>query len=517
MNSSSSQMTSRVGARGQEPAGFSSGRQYVSVLYALVAIVRATATGSLPAEYLSTGFPQVVVVSGSDREMGLQYGEQAAAAIAHNVALFKSRLYDKYGAAVVAKDMQAWNYYLIRYDRAYQDWLEGIRAGCKRKGFSVSYDDLLMLVVYPAELWSRPTGPYPKETGVARLEPALVLPPSRTFHSCNTFAATGTMTSDGKPVHGITSMVATECMDSVILLAFPKRGFSFVSQAYAGKVNSNFAMNNRGLAWTMTAIQSDTPAWGVAPEVLFHYLAQFPGSLAEALDYLKSTPKGGCTGGFILTDGSGSIAVYEGTGSHFDLRKPGDSREPGQFVVQANHLVNPSLASLNAPWLNESRTTNRYETVWQFLKEAPPRGVDFTFAKRLFASDDWNDAAIAIWHRNEPGKLEVSNSHESVGQAIFFPADLTAYLQTGVPSGAGLPAYATGEYVKIKLAPRDLLALTTRSVTCDFNATGFGIPAASPRWAIPVMILDREVHLLLWTKSHASWTMLTRRRRVPMR
>jgi hypothetical protein len=39
-----------------------------------------------------------------------------------------------------------------------------------------------------------------------------------------------------------------------------------------------------------------------------------------------------------------------------------------------------------------------------------------------------------------------------VNQSIYFPADLVAYLQTGTPSGNGLPAYATGEYVKIKLA-----------------------------------------------------------------
>ena len=34
----------------------------------------------------------------------------------------------------------------------------------------------------------------------------------------------------------------------------------------------------------------------------------------------------------------------------------------------------------------------------------------------------------------------------------FFPADLIAYLQTGTTGGRGLPAFATGEYVKIKLA-----------------------------------------------------------------
>ena len=47
-----------------------------------------------------------------------------------------------------------------------------------------------------------------------------------------------------------------------------------------------------------------------------------------------------------------------------------------------------------------------------------------------------------------------------MSQSIFFPADLVAYLQTGTPSGIGLPAYATGEYVKIKLAedPRKVSA-----------------------------------------------------------
>ena len=50
----------------------------------------AAAASSTPQPYLSTGFPQVVVVSGTNYEMGVQYGEQTGAAIAHNVALFKS-------------------------------------------------------------------------------------------------------------------------------------------------------------------------------------------------------------------------------------------------------------------------------------------------------------------------------------------------------------------------------------------------------------------------------------------
>jgi hypothetical protein len=56
------------------------------------------------------------------------------------------------------------------------------------------------------------------------------------------------MTPDGKPIHGITSMAATEAMDNIILLAFPEHGAGFVSQTYAGRVSSNFGMNSNGFA-----------------------------------------------------------------------------------------------------------------------------------------------------------------------------------------------------------------------------------------------------------------------------
>jgi hypothetical protein len=247
-------------------------------------------------------------------------------------------------------------------------------------------------------------------------------------------------------------MAATEAMDNIILLAFPERGASFVAQTYAGRVSSNYGMNSKGLAWTMTAIMSDTPVWGVAPEVYFHYLSQLAASPSEALEYLNSTPKAGVTGGFILTDASGSISVFEGNADHFHLSRPGERGETGPFVVQTNHLVDPSLAAFNPKWLATMGTYARYDTVFQFLKDASAGAVDFAFGKSLFASCDWYDSGKAVWNRNKPGSPEISNSHTSVGQGIFFPADLIAYLQPGTPSGRGLPAFATGEYVKIKLA-----------------------------------------------------------------
>jgi len=416
-----------------------------------VARVEEAFAAQLPQPYVNTGFPQVVFVSGTNYEMGVQYGMQAANAIVHNVALFKSRLFSKLGSEIVKKDMMVWDWYLRRYDPGYVDWLRGIIDGCRLKGYTVSYLDLIALMVYPTEFWARPKAPYPAETRVAKNE-IIYSPPSQDYyHACTTFAAAGRKTPDGKPIHAITSMSPIETMDNIILLAFPKEGASFVCQTYAGRVCGNYGMNSKGFSWTMTAIMSDNPVWGMPPEVYFHYLSQMVGSVEEALSYLKATPKGGVTGGFILVDRSGNMVVYEGNADKFELAKPGDRGESDQFIVQTNHLIHPSLKPLNPKWLPVIGTYARYDTIFKLLQDAAPGSVNFEFCKEFFALEDWYDAEKGVWHRNQPGAREVSNSHTSITQGVFLPADLIAYLQTGTPCGIGLPAYATGEYVKIKL------------------------------------------------------------------
>ncbi|MBN2039151.1 MAG: hypothetical protein JW864_03860 [Spirochaetes bacterium] len=403
---------------------------------------------NIPEPYVSTGFPQVVVVSGSNYEMGVQYGEQAAPAIFHNLAIFKSKLYNKVkgGEETVAADMHAWNHYLIQHNPTLKEWLDGIKQGCDNMGYTVSYDELILIMVYPTELWSRPADPYP--SGIANCDTEKTSEPSMlSYHSCNSFAATGKYTSDGKPLHAITQMAGTEMMDNIILIAFPETGYSFVSQTYAGRVNANNAMNSSGLAWTMTAILTDKPAWGLG-EVYFHYLAQLAPSRTEAINYIKNTPRGGVTGGFIFSDAKG-IEAFETNSKTYAKRAPAGK---DGFLVQTNHLIDPGMVSFNPPWLIHIGTFQRYDTVFQYLKKAGPGSVDFEFARKILSSDDWYEKSKNTWHRNNPGVPFLSNDHTSVSESIFFPADLTAYLATGTPSGNGIPAYAAGEYVKIKLA-----------------------------------------------------------------
>jgi hypothetical protein len=243
------------------------------------------------------------------------------------------------------------------------------------------------------------------------------------------------MTTDGNPVHGITQMVAPQAMDTVILLAFPTDGESFVSQPYSGRVNANYAMNSSGFAWTLTAISQWGPDggsfWGLITEVYFHYLAQIAKSPEEAIEYLMSTPRAGVTGGITMTDGSGAISTFECNSTVWTLRTPGFDGETGEFLVMTNHLVDPAHSDYNPPWAGGSMA--RYDTVFQYLSDVANMGeVDFNFAKELFES--------------------AHSLTSSINQAIFLPVDLIAYLQTGTPTGQGLPAYATGEYVKIRLA-----------------------------------------------------------------
>ena len=127
---------------------------FVLVMFSVVVFycpLFAAASGSLDTTPI-----KVVVVSGSNHEMGVQYGEQAAKLIAANRDATWDLLDDQLDRDTVLKDIKVWTYYLEKYDPKLKDWLLGISDGCKNKGFEVSYVDLVALMVLPQELWARP-------------------------------------------------------------------------------------------------------------------------------------------------------------------------------------------------------------------------------------------------------------------------------------------------------------------------------------------------------------------------
>jgi hypothetical protein len=429
---------------------------------------------------------KVVVVSGTNYEMGVQYGEQAAELIAANRdvtnELLSTRVCYDYPVCqmpvppdVVAKDIQVWTYYLEKYDPQLKEWLLGISKGCKNKRFEVSYADLIALMVLPQEIWARPAGSYPAETGVVASLPnkgSNLLAKGRTdirpVASCTSFAATGSATEGHEPMVSLTTGFIPEIKQFVVLFAFPTEGQRFVNLTMAGRVSTNTGMNSK-FAWVMTAAVNApwlpcASSWGVTSEVYFHYLQQYARSPAEAMKYLDETPKGGVTGNFLFADRSG-VFVYEVGPCDSAIRKPGDLGEK-DFVVQTNNYNSPKMSpyNLGAPYFTD--TFVRYDTAFKKLSLAPRGTLGLDFAKALWTANDWYDASTDTWHTvpvpNDPSDFNTCNvpgnqCEGGEGQVIQFPARRTAYLQSGGPHGISIQYYwpddpkPTGEYTKWQL------------------------------------------------------------------
>jgi len=454
------------------------------MFHALVVLVMLSVVifhGPLGAAASGTSAPppiRVVVVSGTNYEMGVQYGEQAAELIAINRdVVWDDILLPKLDREVIEKDIEVWTYYQKKYDPGLTEWFRGISQGCKNKGFEISYADLVALMVYPQEIWARPDMPYPEETGVVAAVPnknstllAVARTDTRPRSSCTAFAATGNATQGREPMVSITGGAMLEVVNYVILIAFPKDGERFIALTDAGRIANNVGMNSK-FGWVMpAAVNAPWPpcasSWGVTSEVYFHYLMQYPKSAKEAIEYLDKTPKGGVTGLFLFADHSGEAFIYEGGICGSAIRKPGDLGENKDFVVSTNHYNSPKMAPYNLPaeWFPD--TYVRYTTALKKLSLAQLGTVGVDFAKALWTANDWYDASTGTWNTvpvpNDPkdfntcfvpGNLCEGGEY----QIIQFPAQKTAYLQLGVPQGTSIQYYwpedpkPTGEYTKWQL------------------------------------------------------------------
>jgi hypothetical protein len=435
---------------------------------------------------------RVVVVSGTNYEMGVQYGEQAAELIAVNRDVVWNILETKVtdgggvplGRDVIEKDIQVWTYYQKKYDPGLTDWFLGISQGCKNKGFEVTYADLVALMVYPQEVWARPDMPYPAETGVVAAAPSkksTLLAAARTDirprSSCTAFAASGNATTRGhEPMVSITGGAMLEVVNYVILIAFPTDGERFVALTDAGRIANNVGMNAK-YGWVMPAtVNAPWPpcasSWGVTSEVYFHYLMQYAKSAREAVEYLDKTPKGGVTGLFLFADPSGRVFVYEGGSCGSAIRRPGDLGENRDFVVSTNHYNSPQMSAYNLPAAWFPDTYVRYATAFKKLSSAQKGTVGVDFAKAMWAANDWYDSSTDTWHTVVPNDFSIVDPTNDTPyvcyvpgnlceggeyQIVQLPAQKTAYLQLGAPQGTSIQYYwpddpkPTGEYTKWQL------------------------------------------------------------------
>jgi hypothetical protein len=458
----------------------------VLAVFAVFSVIFFHGPLSAIAEGLSIKTPvKVVIVSGSNYEMGVQYGEQAADLIAANRDAAWQILDNQVlaypggpplGHEVILKDIKVWTYYLEKYDPKLKDWLLGISKGCQNKGFEISYTDLVALMVLPQELWARPGGDYPEETGVVASLPnrglsllAKERTDTRAAASCTAFAATGGATQGGVPMVSLTLGFISDIKQYITLIAFPTEGYPFISLTMAGKVSNNTGMNSR-FAWVMTASVTNpflacASSWGVPSEVYHHYLQQYSKSPVDAMKYIDRTPRGGVTGIFLFADKSGDVLAYEVGSCATAVRRPGDLGER-DWVATTNNYNGPAMVpyAIPADWFGD--TYVRYDTIIKRLSSAPMGTIGLDFTKASWLSNDWYDGATNTWHTvpvpNDPSDPNIcnvpgNNCEGGESQVIQFPAQRTAYLQAGGPHGTSIEYYwpdnpkPTGEYMKWQL------------------------------------------------------------------
>jgi hypothetical protein len=274
-------------------------------------------------------------------------------------------------------------------------------------------------------------------------------------HACTAFAVTGSATPDGKTLIGISGGGVLEIVDRIILIAFPEEGHSYVTLTTPGRPVDQVALNGAGLAYVMTANFSDPTPWGVMPEIVWHYIVQYCGSIEEAGAYLEKTvPRSGAIGNFIMGDSTGEIAVFETNAECFFKRTPGVQGETAPFMVQTNHFASPETEKFNVGGMEEWNydSFTRFATCWEYVEAAAAKGgVDIAFIRNMFHSDDWYDPAEGVWHYNDPEAGLGFDKIDYTQNTVFAPLDLTAYFILGSGSGVGVPAEATGEFAKVQL------------------------------------------------------------------
>lgn len=405
------------------------------------------------------GCPQVIVLQGSTREMGKQYGKKFAKQLETHAVIIRASVlgtpfmtsmygYEVATSEMADKDMEVMMYVADTYVPEYRAWLEGVQEGCKEAGVDISFRDLVMAATYPCERWGRPGGAYPEgfegsSTGTA----------SQPY--CNGFAVGKEAAKDGNTIVGVSGSPSDETVDRVIVLAYHEDGSFYTTFGTIPNPFGQSAMNGKGFAFAMTSNTSPTEAgWGIGAELAAFYIAHCSDSLEDSIEWLKKVPRSFAAGNFVFNDTEGNICVLETNSELWNLRKPGDAGEEGDYVVSTNHFAAKETIDKNVPemegWIGDSKY--RLATMSKYLaKGVEQGGIDMDYVRYFLRQDDWYDYENDEWHINEPNSGKGSNVLEYTHSIFFTPGDMSAYYMQGTGSGIGVPAGSFGEFIKITM------------------------------------------------------------------
>jgi len=203
-------------------------------VFLLSALLSFTSANDLKNEVLPPDILPVIILSGSDYDMGFQYGKQAGSYIEVNMEAAWADALKTFSREDVIRTLKANQHYIQKFTPECIDIMKGIAAGASAAGYEVSYTDIVLL---NCTLPNPETSSYPP--GVEDN----TLPIKR----CSVSSAWGSATKDGKLIGMDTLDGGGDAMYGVIIVAYPDKGNAYICGAQAGEIGDHFLMNNKGL------------------------------------------------------------------------------------------------------------------------------------------------------------------------------------------------------------------------------------------------------------------------------
>jgi isopenicillin-N N-acyltransferase-like protein len=203
---------------------------------------------------------------------------------------------------------------------------------------------------------------------------------------CTTWAATGSATTDGRPILAKNRDYQLEHLPlQVVARAEPAAGYGHIYVTSAGNPGVFVAgLNEAGLAVADTHVPCPDVGPGLPTFALSMHLLEEHRTVASALAYLQRMPRLG-RNNLLLADAGGELAVFENGHSRGAVVRP-----DADILVATNHFNSPFMRDCfvdTEPLPLQGNTFHRYQKVKQSLTAAHGQ-IDVAEAKQLMVSHD---------------------------------------------------------------------------------------------------------------------------------
>ncbi len=400
-------------------------------LFLLVIIPSSLLAQSSLEDVLPPDIMPVVVLSGSDYEMGFQYGQQAGHLI--------ERLKDAEWASALQRmsreemdhEIKAIQYFIKKFAPEAIDQIRGIADGATAAGYAVSYSDVLLL---NCRLPNPESASYPAEAEKEAVPPK----------GCSVCSAWGSASKDGRLI-GMDTHDIGDALYQLVIVAFPDEGNHYICGAQAGEIGDHFLMNNKGLFVGNSggggSPRAEDTDYGLSWSVSLPHLVRFSNNAVEARDMLLPW-KINIPENFHFVDIKGNAFVVEKTSAIQCVRKSGDFEEKDFLFSTNNYLTEKMRVTKEGEFIGQHggygvmTAIPRNMLLWDMLHNYHGH-VDASFIKMIlrFPGDGPPHPPSGGW---ETKVLRPSNSRV----AVVLPDDGDkgmVHICTG-PAGRVIPA-----------------------------------------------------------------------------